>query len=127
MVVLRIDWVLFRVVVLPVSLVLMSPVVWLEFDAVRVMMLIEVLRAVLPVILQRVVVAEMMVTLGLDIVVLTVFLSSEVSVVVKMRNMILQIPVTLLKMSIGMTKRTMGQLFHVKIIKRVVELEWSDL
>ena len=127
MVVLRIDWVLFRVVVLPVSLVLMSPVVWLEFDAVRVMMLIEVLRAVLPVILQRVVVAEMMVTLGLDIVVLTVFLSSEVSVVVKMRNMILQIPVTLLKMSIGMTKRTMGQLFHVKIIERVVELEWSDL
>ena len=127
MVVLRIDWVLFRVVVLPVSLVLMSPVVWLEFDAVRVMMLIEVLRAVLPVILQRVVVAEMMVTFRLDIVVLTVFLSSEVSVIVKMRNMILQIPVTLLKMSIGMTKRTMGQLFHVKIIKRVVELEWSDL
>ena len=127
MVVLRIDWVLFRVVVLPVSLVLMSPVVWLEFDAMRVMMLIEVLRAVLPVILQRVVVAEMMVTLRLDIVVLTVFLSSEVSVVVKMRNMILQIPVTLLKMSIGMTKRTMGQLFHVKIIKRVVEFEWSEL
>ena len=127
MVVLRIDWVLFRVVVLPVSLVLMSPVIWLEFDAVRVMMLIEVLRAVLPVILQRVVVAEMMVTFRLDIVVLTVFLSSEVSVIVKMRNMILQIPVTLLKMSIGMTKRTMGQLFHVKIIKRVVELEWSDL
>lgn len=96
------------IMVSPVGLMLVMPVIWTMFNAMSIVVLVNMLRMVLTVVDIRVIVAKMLITLRLNIVVLTVLFACEVSFVTKMRDMILQIPVALFKVSIGVMFKAMG-------------------
>ena len=76
------------------------PVIGTVLDSMGVVMLIHMLWVVLTIVTVRVVVAEVMVALWLDVMILSMLFASEMSLVVKMRNMVLQLPIALLEMSI---------------------------
>ena len=89
------------------------PVVGSVFDSMGVVVLVNMLWVMLTIVKVRVVVAEVMVTLWLDVMVLSMLFSSEMSLIVKMRNMVLQLPIALLEMSIWVMFVAMNELFHV--------------
>ena len=105
------------VVVLVMSLVLVSPVIWTVLDAMGVMVLIDVLGVMLTVITVRVVVAKVVITLRLNIVVFTMLLTSEMTLVTNMRHVVLQVPVSLLEVSIGVVLVSVDKLSHVRLLK----------
>ena len=86
------------------------PVVWAQLEAVDVVVLVDVLREVLPLVVVVVVVAKVLVALWLHIVVLTVLLASEVSLVAKVRQVVLQVPVALLEVSVGVVLESVHKL-----------------
>ena len=98
------------------------PVIGTVFDSMGVVMLIHMLWVMLTIVTVRVVVAEVMVTLWLDVMVLSMFFSSEMSLIVKMRNMVLQLPIALLEMSIWVMFVAMDELFHVREFVSMSEL-----
>ena len=85
---------------LPVRMCVLNPIVWSVLDSMHVVVFINMLRMMLTIITIRVVVSHVMSSLWLNVVIFTVFLSREVAIVVKMRLVVLQVPVTLLKMGI---------------------------
>ena len=90
------------------------PVIGAMLDSMGVVMLVDMLWVVLTIVKVRVVVAEVMVTLWLDVMVLSMLFSSEMSMVVKMRDMVLQIPIALLEMSIWVVFVAVDELLHVR-------------
>ena len=98
------------------------PVIGAMLDSMGVVMLVDMLWVVLTIVKVRVVVAEVMVTLWLDVMVLSMLFSSEMSLVVKMRNMVLKLPIALLEMSIWVMFVAMDELFHVREFVSVREL-----
>ena len=99
-----------------------APVIGTVFDSMGVVMLVHMLWVMLTIVTVRVVVAEVMVTLWLDVMVLSMLFSSEMSQVVKMRNMVLKLPIALLEMSIWVMFVAMDELFHVREFVSVREL-----
>ena len=69
----------------------------------------------------------MMVTLRLDVMVLTMLFASEMSIVIKMRYMVLQLPIALLKVSIRVVLVAMYKLSHMWHIILVSVLVGSHL
>ena len=67
----------------------------------------------------------MMCALGLDVMVLTVFLASEVTLVFKMGHVILQVPVSLLEVSLVVVLNTVHQLVGLMTLTMVIVLEGS--
>ena len=84
----------------PVRMCVLHPIVRSVFDAVHVVVLINMLRMVLTIVAIGVIVSHMMSSLRFDVVIFAVFLSREVAIIVKMRLMILQVPVALLEVGI---------------------------
>ena len=105
------------VVVLVISLMLVSPVIWTVLDAMGVMVLVDVLGVMLTVITVRVVVAKVVIALGLNIVVFTVLLTSEMTLVTNVRHVVLQVPVSLLKVSVRVVFVSVDELSHVRLLK----------
>lgn len=67
----------------------------------------------------------MVCALGLDVMVLTVFLASEVTLIFKMGYMILQVPVSLLEVSLVVVLNTVHQLVGLMTLTMVIVLEGS--
>ena len=91
-----------------------APVIGTVFNSMGVVMLVHMLWVMLTIVSVRVVVAEVMVTLWLNVMVLSMLFSCEMSLIVKMRNMVLQLPIALLEMSIWVMFIAMDELFHVR-------------
>ena len=115
------------VVMFPVSLVLLLPIIWHVLNSVVIVVLVTVLRVVLHFVIVRVVVTHVMVSLWLDVVVLSVLLSSEVSFVAEMRDMVLQFPVALREVSLWMVLVAVDKLAHVRGVMCMVVLVRSQL
>jgi hypothetical protein len=115
------------VVVRVMGVGVVSPVIGMVLDAVSVVVLVYVLGVVLTVVLVRVVVAKMLVTLSLHVVVLSVLLASEMTLILEMRDMIFQIPVALVKVSVGVMLVAVEKLPLSVEIHGVVVLEGSLL
>lgn len=113
------------VVMLVVCMMFVSPVVGTMLDSVMIVVVVSMLGMMLAVISVRVVVAHVTISLRLNIMVLAMLFSSEVTMIVKMRLMILQVPVALLEVSIGVMLVATGQLFHLVLFKRVLVLKGS--
>ena len=116
-----------HVVVPVVGFPFMMPIIGSVLDSVGVVMLIHMLGVMLTIVKVRVIVAKVMVTFWFDVMVLTVLFSSEMSLVVKMRYMVLQLPITLLEVSIWVVFVTMDKLSHVWSIMLVNILIRSHL
>ena len=86
----------------PDSVVIAAPVIGTDLDAVHIVVLIHMLWVVLPVVLVRVVVAHVVGQSRLNIVVRTVFLASEVALIVEVRLVVAQVPVALNEVRSGM-------------------------
>ena len=69
----------------------------------------------------------MMVTLRLDVMVLTMLFAGEMSLVIKMRYMVLQLPIALLKVSIRVVFVAMYKLSHMWHLMLVSVLVGSHL
>ena len=113
--------VLVFVVVRVVSVGVVSPVIGMVLDAVGVVVLVHVLGMVLAVVFVRVVVAKVLISLGLHVVVLSVLLASEMTLILEMRNMVFHIPVALVKVSVGvmfvaMEKLSLGVEVHGVVV-----------
>ena len=106
-----------------VSVCVVHPIVGSVLDAMRVVVLINMLRMVLAIVTVGVIMAKVMVSLRLNIVVLTVLLSGEVTLVAKMRLVILQVPVTLLEVGIRVMLITVHQRLHQRLIIPVMMLK----
>ena len=105
----------------------MSPVIWTVLNSMSIVMLVHVLRVMLTIVTIRVVVAEVMVTLWFNVMVFTVFFTSEMALVAQMRHMVLQVPVSLLEVSIWVMFESMDKLSHMGLLMFVIMLEWSLL
>ena len=97
-----------------VGFVLMFPVIWSMFNSMRIVVLVHMLWVVLTLIPVRIVVAKVMITLWLNIVVLSVFFAREMTMIVEMWHMVLQVPIALLEVSLWVVLETMDKLFHVR-------------
>lgn len=80
---------------MPDGVVVAHPVIRVGLNTIDTVMLINVLRVVLAIIFVRIVVSHVMGALRLNVMVLTVLLTKEVALVVKVRHVIAQVPVTL--------------------------------
>lgn len=107
--------------------VFMSPVIRAMLNSMRIMVLVHMLWVVLTLIIVRVVVTKVMITLRLNVVVLSVLLSSKMTFISEMRHMVLQVPVSLLEVSIWVVLETMDKLSHVWRFFSVSMLEGSFL
>lgn len=85
------------------------PVIWVVFDAVDIVVLVDMLGVVFALILDAIVVTHMVSLLRLHIVVLTMLLASEVTLVLKVGLMIVQVPVSLVEVSLGVVFLTLSQ------------------
>ena len=92
----------------------MFPVIWSMFNSMRIVVLVHMLWVVLTLIPVRIVVAKVMITLWLNIVVLSVFFAREMTMIVEMWHMVLQVPIALLEVSLWVVLETMDKLFHVR-------------
>lgn len=110
-----------------VGVLVMSPVIWAVLNSMRVMVLIDVLWVVFAIVTVRVVVAKVVVALRLDIVVLTMLFTSEMTFITEMRHMVLQVPVSLLEVSIWVVLESVDELSHVRFFVGVGMLVWSLL
>ena len=90
----------------------LHPIVRSVFDAVHIVVLINMLRMMLAIVAIGVIVTHVMSSLRLNIVIFTMLLSREVAIVVKMRLMIFQVPVSLLEVGIRVMLITVHQLLH---------------
>ena len=100
------------VMVLVVCMMFVSPVVGAVLNAMMIVMIVNMLRVVLTIIIVRVIVAEVVVSLWLDVVILTKLFACKVSMIVKVRDMILQVPVALLEVSFRVMFVSTSQLLH---------------
>ena len=91
----------------------------------HVVVLINMLRMMLAIVAIGVIVTHVMSSLWLNIVIFTMLLSREVAIVVKMRFVILQVPVALLKVGIRVMLITVHQLLHKRLIVPGSELKRS--
>lgn len=115
-------------VVMPeVGLPIRMPVIRAVFDSMGVVVLIYMLWVMLSIVKVRVIVAKVMVTFWFDIMVLAVLFPSEMSFIVKMRYMVLQLPIALLEVSIRVVLVAMHKLSHVWHIVLVSMLIGSHL
>ena len=108
------------IMVSEIGFMLVSPVIRTVLNSVAIVMLINMLRVVFTIVTIRVVVTKVMVTLWLNVMILTVLLAGKMSLVFKMRYMVLQVPVSLFKMSIWVMFKPMYKLSHVMFIIMVV-------
>ena len=69
----------------------------------------------------------MVVTLRLNIVVFTVLFSSKMTFIIKVRNVVFQIPITLFKVSVGVVLEATAKLFFGLFFHGVGDLIWSLL
>lgn len=97
-----------------VGFVLMFPVIWSMFNSMRIVVLVHMLWVVLTLIPVRIVVAKVMITLWLNIVVLSVLFAREMTMIVEMWHMVLQVPIALLEVSLWVVLETMDKLFRVR-------------
>ena len=110
----------------PNGMMVTLPVIRAMLNAMNVVVSINMLRVVLTRIFIGIVVAHMMSSLRLNIVVLTMFFSSEVTFVIKMRLMVLDVPVSLFEVSERMMLLTMHQNFSLVEVFRVRMFVGSD-
>ena len=99
-----------------VSLTIGVPVVRTMLNSMRVVVLINMLWMVLTIVTVRVIVTKVMVSLWLHIVVFAVVLSREVTLVVEVRYMVLELPVALLEMGIRVMLVAVDELSHVRLV-----------
>lgn len=124
----RVLWdVLVLIVADKVGLGVVLPVVWALLDAVHVVVLVNMLGVVFTVIDVGVVVAQVLVTLRLHVVVLTVLFSAEVTLVLEVRDVVLQVPVALLEVGIWVVFEPADKLSLVALLHGVAVLEGSLL
>ncbi len=110
-----------------VSSGVMLPVVGEVLDTVTVVVLVHMLGVVVALIFLVVVVAHMVGALGFDVMVFAMFLASKVTLITEVRLMVLQIPVALAKMSVGVLLDTVGQDMSLVTLLRMVVLVRSLL
>ena len=101
------------------------PVIWVMFNAMRVVVLINMLGMVFPLISIGVVMTHSVSALRFNVVIFTVLFACEVTFVTKMRLVIFQVPVTLVEMRIGMALDAMDQSFLLESLHRVIVLIWG--
>ncbi len=116
-----------RVMVHIVSHGVMLPVVGEVLNTVTVVVLVHMLGVVITLILLRVVVAHVVCALRFDVMVLTMLLASKVTLITKVRLMVLQIPVALAEMSVGVLLDTVVQDMSLVTLLGVVVLVRSLL
>ena len=102
-----------------VGLTIDVPVVRTMLDSMCVVVLIDMLWMVFTIVKVRVIVTKVMVSLWLHIVVLTMVLSREVTLVVEMRYMVFELPVALLEVGIGVMLVAVDELSHVRHVVQV--------
>ena len=102
-----------------VGLTIDMPVVRTMLDTMCVVVLIDMLWMVFTIVKVRVIVTKVMVSLWLHIVVLTMVLSREVTLVVEMRYMVFELPVALLEVGIGVMLVAVDELSHVRLVVHV--------
>lgn len=100
--------VLVLIVVSVVRASVVFPVIWVVLDAVGIVMFVDMLRVMLALILVAVVVTHVVSPLRLNIVVLTMLLASEVTLILKVGLMIVHVPVSLVEVSIGVVFLTIS-------------------
>ncbi len=110
-----------------VSSGVMLPVVGEVLDTMTVVVLVHMLGVVVTLILLRVVVAHVVRALGFDVMIFTMLLASKVTLITEVRLMVLQIPVALAEMSVGVLLDTMGQDMSLVALLGVVMLVRSLL
>ena len=98
------------------------PVIWVMFNAVSIVVFINMLGMVLPLVSIRVVVAHSVGAFRLNVVILTVLLACEVTFVAEMRLVIFQVPVTLVEMCVGVALDAMDQGFSFEALLGVIVL-----
>lgn len=105
-----------HVMVPVVGLAINMPVVRTMLDSMSIMVFIDMLWIVLTIVAVRVIVTKVMVSLWLHIVVFAVVLSREVTLVVEVRYMVLELPVALLEMGIRVMLVAVDELSHVRLV-----------
>jgi hypothetical protein len=110
-----------------VSSRVMLPVIRRVLNSMSVMVLIHMLGVMVTLILIRVIVTHVVSALWLDVVILAVLLTREVSFVAKMGLMVLQIPVTLGKVRVRVLLDAMCQDFLSAVLSGVIDLVGSRL
>ena len=107
----------------PVRMCVLHPIVRSVLDAMHVVVLVNMLRVVLAIVAIGVIVTHMMSSLRFNIVIFAMLFSREVAIVVKMRFVILQVPVALLEVGIRVMLITVHQLLHKRLIVPGSELK----
>lgn len=102
-----------------VGLAINVPVVRSMLDSMCVVVLIDMLWMVFTIVKVRVIVTKVMISLWLHIVVLTMVLSREVTLIVEMRYMVFELPVALLEVCIGVMLVAVDELSHVRHVVQV--------
>ena len=115
------------VMVGPVGHSVVFPVIRVVLNAMSVVVLVNMLRVVLTIVHVGVVVTHVVGALWLNIVVSAVLFACEVTLIMEVRHMILQVPVALREVSIGMVLVAGHKLAHLVLSLWVLVLEWRLL
>ena len=98
------------------------PVIWAMFNAVRVMVLINMLGMMLPLVSIGVVMAHSVRALRFNVMIFTVLFACEMTFVTEVRLVIFQVPVTLFKMCVRVALDALDQSFLFESLHGVIVL-----
>lgn len=101
------------------------PVIWVMFNAMSIVVLVNMLGMVLPLVSIGVVMAHSVSALRLNVMIFTVLLTGKVTFVTEMRLVIFQVPVTLVEMCVRVALDAMDQSFLLEALHGVIMLIWG--